>query len=239
MINLSNKRALVTGGTKGIGLAISLALREAGAKVLPVYKNDWQAAQRSGFNRFFGADLSTVQGVSRLLTEIETYFPDGFDIFVHCAGINIPGKIEDVSIDNIDEVLRANLWSAVVLCKALKSYLCPGASIVLIGSVSASVGPVSVHYAASKAGLEGLTKSLARAWGADGVRVNCVAPGYIESPMASAGARHPLVQQLIDTIPLERLGKAEEVGGMVAFLASDLASYITGQVIHVNGGLYG
>jgi len=232
LINLDGQKALVTGGTRGIGLTISKTLAQCGADVLPIYKSDHWSAQDSGFSNAIAADLTTLRGIATVKRAAKD-----LDIFVHCAGINIPGPLEDIEYSDIDKVLNTNLRASVALSKALKCRLGTMGSIIYISSVSGVVGPISAPYAAAKSGLFGLTATLARSWAKDVIRVNCVAPGYIESPMAKAGARHPLVQEMIDSIPLKRLGVAQEVANVVVFLASDAASYVTGQVWHVNGGL--
>lgn len=240
MIDLSGKTALVTGGGRGIGKAISLALAKAGADISISYLFDKKSASetareiiksqgRAGIRTL---DISLRHSVQKTMVSLGK-----IDILVNNAGINTPNDFD--KIDDFQELMAVNLYGTFNTTQTLFPQINDGGSIVNIGSVSAFIGgPRSTHYCATKAGLVGLTQNVAL-WGAKrNIRCNLVAPGYIISPMADEGMADESVQKVVENIPLGRLGTANEVANVVAFLASDLSSYITGQMLHVNGGLY-
>lgn len=239
MINLSGKTALVTGGGRGIGKAISLSLAKAGANVIITFisnkKDAFETAGKVAGNSIadvYQIDISYKQSVREFASWI-----GNIDILVNNAGINIPNDFD--KIDDFQELMTVNLYGTFNITQTLFPQINDGGSIINMGSVSAFIGgPRSTHYCASKAGLVGLTQNVAL-WGAKrNIRCNLVAPGYIVSPMADEGMADDSVQKVVENIPLGRLGTANEVANVVAFLASDLSSYITGQALHVNGGLY-
>lgn len=241
LIDLSGKIALVTGGSRGIGRAIALTLVGAGARVVITYKENVEAAietaQLGAPNIYPPAQMNVLD-----LTSIHTVIKaidNGYDILVNNAGINIPGPIDEVMVEEWAQVVDTNLMGPWLVTREMLPHLNDGGSVVFIGSVSAPLGgPTSGHYAASKAGLVALCRCFAHKLAPRNIRCNVVEPGYIASPMAEAGAQSEAVRKMIEAIPLGRLGTAEEVAGVVAFLASDAASYVTAQTYRVNGGLY-
>ena len=244
MIDLSGKVALVTGGNHGIGRAISLALAEAGAKVVFFYLRDDKSADEvtGKLGLKYGivglkCDVRDVGRVAVFLRDISQMFGK-LSVLVNNAGVNFTNELDKVTEPEWSGVMSTNLYAPFAVIQTAISHLNDGASIVNVSSVSAALGgPVSVHYAASKAGLEALTRGAAKFLAHRNIRVNAVAPGYMESPMTSEGVRRPRVQAEIDRIPLARLGTAEDVAGVALWLASDLSRYVTGQVIRVDGGL--
>ncbi len=247
-MNLGNKVALVTGGSRGIGRAISLALARAGAVVVLTYRERADAAQevvdqilanegRALAVQMDVCDRSSVRGA---IMTVEEHF-GGLDVLVNNAGINKPTDFDKITDSDWDEILAVNLKGPFICAQeALPALRRPGGgSIINIGSVSGQYGgPRTAHYAASKAGLISLGQVIARFGAKDNIRCNTVAPGFISSEMAGAGMQAGTVRKAAEGILLGRLGTPEEVAQVVVFLASDASSYITAQTINVNGGLY-
>ena len=246
-IDLSGKTALVTGGVRGIGKAISLTLAKAGANIVVTYLSSEALAVEmvkeiiEDFSVNCRAIQMNVRDARQIRAEMSSLFRESqLDILVNNAGINEPADFDKVELASFMRILETNLMGPWIVTQEALQYMRNGGSIIFIGSLSAELGgPRSVHYAASKHGLEAITRGVARFVADRNIRSNLVVPGYIRSPMAESGSISPAVRQLLDQIPLgKRMGEAQEVANVVAFLASDLASYITGATVHVNGGLY-
>ena len=241
-IDLTGKNALVTGSTRGIGRAIAEAFAESGARVAVVGRDQAranEAAAAIGRNAMgFAADVSETAAVTKLVDEVEKAF-GSIDILVNNAGITRDNLVMRLKDDDWDAVQNANLRGAFASIRAVSRGMMKKRSgrIINIASIVGIIGNKGqANYAASKAGLIALTKSVAKELGSRNILVNAVAPGFIETEMTAAmtpEAREALGKQ----IALERLGTAQDVASMVAFLASDLASYITGQVFVVDGGM--
>lgn len=240
MFDLSGRCALVTGATGGIGGAIAAALKAQGAKVLvsgSTPERAEAARARLGADAAIAADLADRQQVDRLAAEAEAAGP--VDILVNCAGVTRDGLLLRMKDADFDSVLEVNLTSAFRLSRALvRSMLKRRAGrIVSIGSVVGATGNAGqANYAAAKAGLVGLTKSIAREVASRGVTVNAVAPGFIETKMTE-GLGEAQRDALMKDIPAQSFGSVEDVAAAVVYLASDEARYVTGQTLHVNGGM--
>ena len=241
-IDLGGRTALVTGSTRGIGLAIARALHGAGAKVA-IHGRDQGRAEATAAElgaRAFGVacDVAHADQVERAITAAESALGP-VDILVNNAGLTRDNILLRLTDADWDAVLDANLKGAFHTTRAvIKGMMKRRAGrIVNITSVVGLTGNKGqANYAASKAGLIGFTKSVAKEYASRGILANCVAPGFIETDMTAAlpdAARATLLQ----AIALGRLGRPEEVAGAVLFLASDLAAYITGQVLVVDGGM--
>lgn len=251
---LHGKNALVTGGGRGIGRAISLALAAAGARVTLTYASDRASAEATtaditaagGDAACLALNVTDRESVKSALAQAaDRAVSDAdpcprLDILVNNAGINKPTDFDHITDADWDEILAVNLRGPFVCTQEALPYLAvAGGSVINIGSVSGQYGgPRTAHYAASKAGLISLGQVAARFGARFGIRVNTVAAGLIGSPMAEAGLADPAVRQAAAAIPLGRLGLASEVADAVVFLASDKSAYITAQTINVNGGLY-
>jgi 3-oxoacyl-[acyl-carrier protein] reductase len=241
-IDLTGKNALVTGSTRGIGLAIARTLRDAGARVAIVGRDQGRAEAVAetlgGGAQGFACDVGDLEQVAALITAVEGAF-GGIDILVNNAGLTRDNLMLRLKDDDWDAVLNANLRSAFATTRAASRGMMKRrwGRIINIASVVGLTGNKGqTNYAASKAGLIGLTKSVAKEFASRGILANVVAPGFIETDMTAAmtaDARAAMSQQ----IPLERLGTPEDIAGVVTFLASDRAAYITGQVFVVDGGL--
>ncbi|MFI6930357.1 SDR family NAD(P)-dependent oxidoreductase [Streptomyces sp. NPDC050287] len=242
---LHGKHALVTGGTRGIGRAVSQALARAGAGVTACYQRDLEAAAAlerelklagGADHGTVRADLGTPDGVSRL---VESYRErhSALDVLVHNAGAISHVPFEQLDAAEWHRVLDVNLTAAYLLVQQALPLLGPGASVVLIGSKVAQVGvPLRAHYTAAKAGLTGLARSLCKELGPRGIRVNVVAPGVTESP--AVDRLSPEQRARYESMAaLRRLGTPEDVAAAVTFLAGDGAGYITGETLHVDGGM--
>jgi 3-oxoacyl-[acyl-carrier protein] reductase len=241
-IDLTGKNALVTGSTRGIGRAIAEGLSESGARIAVVgrdLKRAEEAASAIGNNaKGFAADVGDTAAVTKLVADVEQAF-GSIDILVNNAGITRDNLVMRLKDDDWDAVQNANLRGAFAAIRAASRGMMKkrAGRIINIASIVGLIGNKGqANYAASKAGLIALTKSVAKELGSRNILVNAVAPGFIETEMTAAmtpEARTALGQQ----IALERLGSVQDVAAMVAFLASDLASYITGQVFVVDGGM--
>ncbi|HQL89153.1 MAG TPA: 3-oxoacyl-[acyl-carrier-protein] reductase [Syntrophales bacterium] len=246
-MRLQDKVALVTGGSRGIGRAVSVRLAAAGAFVCVNYARNEEAARetlrligRAGGDgktvRFDVADDGETAGaIVALIRE-----RGRIDILVNNAGESRDGLLVRMKDRDWDRVMDTNLKGAFHCCRAVARAMMKqrGGRIINVSSVVALAGNAGqANYGASKAGLIGLTKSLARELAPRGICVNAVAPGLIDTDMTSALTEEQR-QRVLGEIPLCRLGTPDDVAGVVLFLASDEAGYITGQVIGVNGGLY-
>ncbi|HVZ77987.1 MAG TPA: 3-oxoacyl-[acyl-carrier-protein] reductase [Gemmatimonadaceae bacterium] len=241
-IDLTGRVALVTGSTRGIGRAIAETLAGAGARVAIVGRDQARAQEVaqaiSPEARGFGCDVADIASVTALVEAVEKEF-GALDILVNNAGLTRDNVLFRLKDDDWDAVLDANLRGAFVAIRAAARGMMKRrwGRIINIASVVGLVGNKGqANYAASKAGLIGLTKSVAKELASRNILANVVAPGFIETDMTAAmtpEARAALSQQ----IPLERLGTPADIAGVVAFLASDHAAYVTGQVFVVDGGM--
>ncbi|MEA3547324.1 MAG: 3-oxoacyl-[acyl-carrier-protein] reductase [Thermodesulfobacteriota bacterium] len=246
-MSLNEKVALVTGGSRGIGRAICLRLAELGATVVVNYVSRPDAAdetvaiiEKAGGKaltcRFNVADGKEVQdGVKEILANFGQ-----IDILVNNAGITRDGLIAMMKEESWDQVLDTNLKGAYHCIKAVSRSMMKKrwGRIITITSVIGFAGNAGqANYAAAKAGLAGLTRSVARELASRGVTANGVAPGYIDTDM-TRGLPEAVTEKILSEIPMSSLGTPEDVAGAVAYLASDEARYVTGQFIHVNGGMF-
>ena len=235
--SLEGRRALVTGASRGIGRAIAVELARAGAEVVLGYrsgKDEAEAAAAECGGRAIQADVSSAEEAARLVEEA-----GDLDVLVNNAGLTRDGLLARMPDDDWRDVIETNLSSVFWTCRAVARGMMRrrAGSIVNISSVVGVHGnPGQVNYGASKAGIIGLTKSLARELGTRGVRANVVAPGYVETRLTDVISDEMRALMLQNT-PLGRLGKPQDVAGAVRFLCSDEASFITGEVLLVDGGL--
>jgi 3-oxoacyl-[acyl-carrier protein] reductase len=242
MFDLSGKTALVTGASGGIGSAIASGLARQGATVvlsgIRIGMLEATAASIGDRARIIPADLTRPGDAEALIQAGETQV-GSIDILVHNAGITRDGLIMRMSDDDWSKVLEVNLGAGFRLIRAALRGMMKKrwGRIVGISSVVATTGNAGqVNYAASKAGMIGMIKSLAREVASRGITANCVAPGFIETDM-TARLTEERRKTIVATVPAGRLGTANDVASCTIFLASDEAAYITGQTLHVNGGM--
>ncbi len=245
-LSLNGRVALVTGSTRGIGRSIAECLATSGARVAVMGRDVERAHEAAAAIsastgqevRGYAADIAVSDEVSELISAVERDF-GSLDILVNNAGLTRDGLLMRLKDDDWDAVLNANLRGAFATCRAATRGMMKRrwGRIVNISSVVGIIGNKGqANYAASKAGLIGMTKSIAKELGSRNILANVVAPGFIETDMTAVmtpEARDTLTKG----IPLERLGTPSDIAGMVNFLASDMAGYITGQVFVVDGGL--
>lgn len=247
MFDLAGKIAIVTGGSRGIGRATSIALADAGAFVLVNYRSNEDAAKETlrlieaegGKGELLRFDVSDAEAVDTAIkAAVERHGP--IDILVNNAGISIDQLLLRVSAKDLEMTWATNVNGAVYCAKACVRPMMKkrwGRIINLSSVVAESGNAGQLVYSTSKAALLGLTRTLAREYASRGITVNAIAPGFIDTEM-TADLPEAAKQGIIERTPLGRIGRPEEVAAAVVFLASDEASYITGQVVRVNGGMH-
>ena len=246
-LNLLDKIAIVTGASRGIGKSISEHLVAKGVKIAMISRNynDLLIAKDSfdkNINKenikCFEADVTNYDSIKDIVEEIYQKWGK-IDILINNAGITKDKILLRLSEEDWDQVININLKGCYITAKAVSKYMLKNKSgkIINIGSVIGQIGSSGQsNYAASKAGIEGLTRSLAVELGSRNINVNCIAPGYIETAMTEK-INNDIVNKMKQNIPLAKLGAGEDIANLVCYLSSDLSSYITGQVINVDGGM--
>lgn len=245
-MNFNDKNALVTGASRGIGKAIALKLASLGANVAVVYAGNKEKAMETKAEiealnvkcEIYGCDVSSFEDCGTLVKSVIADF-GGIDILVNNAGITKDGLVLSMKEADFDNVINVNLKGAFNLIKHTYSPFMKkrkGRIINITSVVGLNGNAGQANYASAKAGLIGLTKSVARELAGRGVTCNCVAPGYIDTDMTST-LNDKVKDAIVSSIPMKKTGKAEDIANAVAFLASDEASYITGEVLRVDGGM--
>ena len=243
---LDGKVALVTGATRGIGRAIALRFASEGADVAFTYRSQHEAAETltAELEKFgvraagFASDAASFDNAHEVVAAVHSQF-GRIDILVNNAGITRDGLMMRMTEEQWDDVLNTNLKSAFNYTRACTPIMAKqrSGSIINISSVVGISGNAGqCNYSASKAGLIGLAKSIAKEMGPRGIRANCIAPGFITTDMTAA-LSESIREELVKTIPLRRSGTPEDVANVALFLASDLSSYVSGQVINCCGAM--
>jgi 3-oxoacyl-[acyl-carrier protein] reductase len=247
MFDLSGKVALVTGGSRGIGRAAALALARQGAHVVINYVSGESAARdvaasitaAGGRAEILQFDVAHGEAAEKSIAELAKRL-GRLDILVASAGVSIDGLLLRLKEDELDRMLAINVKGAVACARAALKVMmrAKAGRIILLSSVVGEMGNAGqTGYAATKAALLGVTKSLAREYASRAVTVNAIAPGFIDTDM-TASLTEEQKASIASAIPLGRTGKPEEIAAAVVYLASDEAGYITGHTLRVNGGMY-
>lgn len=237
--------ALVTGASRNIGRGIALALARDGYPVACFGRDRTALEKTADLIGEAGGVASVHVGDASVDADLEVFARraaerhGGIAAVVNNAGVMREAKVEATTPDAFREVINVNLVAAFVLVRAAYPHLRESSGVVVnIGSMFGSLGvPAAVSYCASKAGIEGLTRALAAEWGRDGIRVVNVAPGYVRSDISAAALDDPaLAKRILSRIPLKRISEPEEIGDLVAFLASPRARFMTGETVVIDGG---
>ncbi|RLJ70386.1 3-oxoacyl-[acyl-carrier-protein] reductase [Hydrogenivirga caldilitoris] len=247
MISLSGKIALVTGSTRGIGKATAYKLAEAGATVIVTGRSEDRAkevakeiAGNTKANTYgVGLDIGSKESIEEALRKINEEV-GSVDILVNNAGVNRDTLFIRMKYEDWDEIIRVNLTGTFLVTQLVVKGMLKKrwGRVINMSSVVAFIGNVGqANYSAAKAGLVGFTKTLAKELAPRNITVNAIAPGFIETDMTE-NLPEEIKQGFLSQIPMNRFGTAEDVANVVLFIASDLSSYMTGEVIHVNGGLF-
>lgn len=243
---LKNKIALVTGASRGIGRQIALSMAKEGAMVIVNYNGSKEKAEEvvaqiiadGGMAESYGCNVADFEAAGGMIAEVIKKH-GALDILVNNAGITKDGLLLKMSEEDFDKVIGINLKGTFNCIKHATRQMLKQKSgrIINMSSVVGIAGNAGqVNYAASKAGVIGITKSVAKELGSRGITVNAIAPGYIDTDM-TAVLSEDIRNAIIDSVPLKRMGCVEDIANAAVFLASDKASYITGQVISVDGGM--
>jgi len=245
MTQLAGKTALVTGASRGIGRASALALAEAGAQVLVHYGQAAQEAEavvaeivrKNGRAQAVAGDLSSPDGPHKLATQVRSIVGERLDLLVANAGISRHATIEDTTLADFDELFAVNVRAPYFLVQQLLPILSQGGSIVFTSSLAAhsAVNGLSA-YAATKGALDTMVKHFAAELGPRGIRVNAVAPGIVATDMSEFARSEDGRNYAMNMQALKRIAQPEDIGGVIAFLASEHARWITGDTIRVDGG---
>ncbi|OJD14586.1 2-deoxy-D-gluconate 3-dehydrogenase [Emergomyces pasteurianus Ep9510] len=259
LFSLAGKTAVVTGGTRGLGRAMAVALAEAGADIILVQRDEKVTGTRDEIVTRTGrkasihvADLANRESVKEIIPAL---VKEGrhMDILLNCAGVQRRHPSESFPDDDWDEVLQVNLTSVFTLCREFGAYLlsrdsdiassqsCRRGTIINVASLLSFQGGITVPaYAASKGGVAQLTKALSNEWASRGISVNAIAPGYVDTEMNTALINNPERNSAISArIPAGRWGTSDDFKGVVVFLASEASSYVSGEIICVDGGWMG
>ena len=246
---MAQRTALVTGAMGGLGTAICKAFAKDGYKVVAAYhpefdnKDEWlKEVEAAGFKDFIcvAGDVSKLEECQAMVADAEAKAGAGIDILVNNAGITRDKFFAKMERDQWDAVINTNLSSLFNMTKQVSVKMAERGwgRIINISSVNGVKGQAGqTNYSAAKAGVIGFTKALAQEMATKGVTVNAVAPGYVATKMVMA-IREDILKGIVDTIPMKRLCKPEEIGGLCSYLASDLAAYMTGATLNINGGLH-
>ncbi|KAM3596466.1 uncharacterized protein V6R79_014953 [Siganus canaliculatus] len=248
---LISRLTLVTGGGSGIGRAVCQRFATEGASVVVADLNEESANETLGTlprthkgqgHMAAVVDVSCKESVNRLVTSVQTHFFQPPSVCVHAAGITQDGFLLSMEEDQFDRVIQINLKGSFLVTQAVAQALvacgAPKGSIITLGSIVGKVGNIGqVNYAASKAGVEGLTRTAAKELSRFGIRCNCVLPGFISTPMTDK-VPEKVISKLKSLVPLGRMGEPAEVADVCAFLASDDSRYVTGASIEVTGGVF-
>jgi 3-oxoacyl-[acyl-carrier protein] reductase len=245
MSNLSGKTALVTGGSRGIGRASAIALGRAGAQVLVHYGRGAKEAEAvvaqlreaGGRADVVSADLRAPDGAHKLAKQVRAIVGERLDILVANAGISRPATIEETTVADFDELFAVNVRAPFFVVQQLLPILAEGSGIIFVSSLAAhaSVGALAA-YAATKGAIDTLVKHFAFALGPRGIRVNAVAPGIVATDMSEFAKTAEGRDYAIGMQALKRLAQPDDIGGVISFLASEDARWITGASIPVDGG---
>jgi 3-oxoacyl-[acyl-carrier protein] reductase len=252
MTTLQGKTAMVTGASRGIGRATASALAQAGARVIVHYGRSAQDAEslvagilsKGGRANVIRADLGTPEGAMLLAKEVRTIVGERLDVLVLNAGISKAARLADYTIEDFDNLFATNVRSPFFLVQQLLPVLSDGSNIIAISSIGAHAvvgklgmdNPSLLAYASTKGALDTLVKNWAAILGPQGIRVNAVAPGVIDTDMSNFAKTEAGREVTLGMQALKRIGKPEDVADVVAFLASDAARWITGASIPVDGG---
>lgn len=242
---LTGRRAIITGGDSGIGRAIAIAFAREGADVLISYLNEHEDANETAlFVTQEGRKAVVVPGdisdeshcsflINRAVEEL-----GGIDILINNAAFQMAREsIQDVSAEEWDNTFRTNIYAMFYLCKAAEPHLKPGSTVVNTTSVNAyKAPPILIAYSATKGAIQNFTASMAQLWAEKGIRVNCVAPGPIWTPLIPSTMPQEEVQNFGYNVPLKRAGQPAELAPIYVLLASDDSSYMTGSTVQVTGG---
>ncbi len=244
-IDLIGKNALITGGTRGIGRAISRRLAEAGANTIAAYRGEEASARESlaerqafriGTHKNIKADIGDEVQVEDLISQVKALYPEGLDLLILNAGIGLSGKVTEIAPADWRRMLDVNLGSAFLLSRGLVPGMRRGGSLVAIGSGSGHDPiPGLAFYGAAKAGLNIFVADLALEIGPLGIRANVVSPGGTDTSFQNSAPSPTVKQDNATHNALRRRGVPDDVAGVVLFLCCDLAGFVTGQAIRVNG----